>query len=275
MSSVSEAAVRQLHLDDHQVFARIFVSSDGGPIRTLITGREPHATGHFVSVKARRSLPWESMRGELPLLQIAEVASPVQSVMVQPHRLEMLVEGVQKPLVYFPDVVMSVSPRFADALGEGLSFAKAVAEWSPTEIEEQQVTLIVEAKTSNDRRLNDDIYQSKLRLAREVYERLGWRFTQVVDVTGSDWRPIEKAVHEIVLDRDVVVTPHETQMVQDALANGPVTLADISPMLGGGAIALQKAAALHVRRLIVIDLRGRLALDSTVWPFLQAPRTAA
>lgn len=276
MSSVLEVAVRQLHLDDHQVFARIFVSSDGGPIRTLITGREPHATGRFVSVKAGyRALPWESMRGELPLLQLAEVASPVQSVMVQPHRLEMFVEGVKKPLIYFPDVSLSVSRRFADALDDGATFARAVADWVPSEAAEEHVTLIVEAKTNDDRRIHDDVYQSKLRLAHEVYERLGWRFVQVVDVTGPDWRPIAKAVHEIGLDRDVVVSPHETQMVQESLMTGPATLADVSATIGGGAIALQKLAALHVRRLISIDLRGRLALESLVRPMTYSGRAPA
>ena len=98
---------------------------------------------------------------------------------------------------------------------------------------------------------------------------------QVVDVTGPDWRPIAKAVHEIGLDRDVVVSPHETQMVQESLMTGPATLADVSATIGGGAIALQKLAALHVRRLISIDLRGRLALESLVRPMTYSGRAPA
>lgn len=263
-----ELLSRQLHLDDHDIFARVFVAEGGGPIRTIITGREHHATGRFVTVKAgHRALPWESRFGELPMLKIVEVASAVQTVMAQPHRLEMILEGVDEPLVYFPDLHLHVDARFAAALRRGVPFAKACAEWRPDAASEAETReLIVEIKTATDRRNDDPVYQSKLSLAAEVYDRIGWQFVQVIDPTGEGYPRIAHAVHEIALDHDVVVEPYEVQRVLDLLSDGPQMLAAVTEVLGGTVAAVQKASALHVRRLLCIDLVGRLAPDSTVYP---------
>lgn len=258
----------QLLLEDHQIFARIFVAEDGGPIRTLITGREHHATGRFVSVKAgHRALPWESLRGELPALELMEAAPPVHRMMAQPHRLEMIIEGVPAPLVFFPDLRLTVDARFASALAGGVPFLLACAEWRPDASTAGDTReLIVEVKTANDPRNADPVYQSKLALAEEVYGRIGWQFFQFVDPTGLGYSRIAHAVREIVLDHDVIVSPHEVHLAQKALSDGPVTLDAVLDALGGNVAAIQKACALHVRRLLCIDIAGRLAPESMVFP---------
>lgn len=263
-----ELVSRQLHLDDHEVFARVFVAEGGGPIRTIITGRAHHATGRFVTVKAgHRALPWESRLGELPMLKLVEVASAVHTVMAQPHRLEMIVEGAAEPLIYFPDLHLQVDARFATALRRGMPFAKACSDWLPDPASEAETReLIVEIKTATDRRNGDPVYQAKLALAAEVYDRIGWQFIQVIDPTGEGYSRIAHAVHEIALDHDVVVEPFEVQQVLDLLSDGPKMLATVAEVLGGTVAAVQKASALHVRRLLCIDLAGRLAPDSMVYP---------
>lgn len=250
----------------------MFVAEGGGPIRTIITGREHHATGRFVSVKAgHRALPWESRFGELPMLKIVEVASAVHTVMSQPHRLEMILEGVKEPLVYFPDLHLQVDARFAAALASGVPFSRACAEWRPDPASEAATReLIVEIKTATDRRNGDPVYQSKLTLASEVYERVGWQFLQVIDPTGEGYSRIAHAVHEIALDHNVVVEPLEVRLVLDFLQDGPKLLSAVLDVLGGTVAAIQKASALHVRRLLCIDLAGRLAPGSLVYPMPKA-----
>lgn len=264
-----ELLSKELRLEDQEVFARIFVAEDGGPIRTLITGREPHATGRFVAVKAgHRAQPWESFWGELPMLQLCEVAAPVISLLAQPHRLEMIVEGRPDPMVVFPDLGLKVDRRLARDVVGGTPFATACANWLPNlQAGDDPVDLILEIKTKRDRRLHDPLYQAKLALAEEVYSRLGWYFAQVVhDPDERDYGRIAPAVREIALDHDVLVTPHEVQLAADHFRGAPSRLRDLTAVLGDGPVAVKKASALHVRRLLAIDLRGRLSPMSAVFP---------
>lgn len=94
------------------VVARIVRSLDGGPIRQMGMTGSTKPTGTFTSVKGRsRAMPWESMKCELPALQLAEVASPVVSLMAQPHRLELFVRRRRNPLIYFPDLELTVESK--------------------------------------------------------------------------------------------------------------------------------------------------------------------
>lgn len=259
----------RLRLDDFDTFARIYVARDGGPVRTIITGREPHATGRYISVKANhRAQPWESFWGELPMLQLCEAASPVISLLAQPHRLEMVVEGHRDPLIVFPDFQMTVDRRFAEDVCSGTAFTTACANWLPDlKAGDDPVELVVEVKTKRDPRLHDPVYQAKLTLAEEVYARLGWFFVQVVhDPDERDYRRIAPAVREINLDHDVVVTPHDIQVASDHLGGKPTRLRDLARAIGGGTVAIQKISALHVRRSLAVDLRGRLSPKSMVFP---------
>jgi hypothetical protein len=98
-------------------------------------------------------LPWESLRGELPALHMFEAASPVHTIMAQPHRAEMILEGVPKPLVFFPDFHLTVDARFASALARGIPFCTACAEWRPDPATAGETReLVVEVKTADDRR---------------------------------------------------------------------------------------------------------------------------
>lgn len=265
----SDIEAHTLRLDDIGTFARLYVARDGGPIRTIITGREPHATGRYICVKANhRAQPWESFWGELPMLQLCEVAAPVISLLAQPHRIEMIVEGQRHPMVVFPDLGLKVDRRFAEDVCSGTPFATACANWRPDLLAgDDPVNLILEIKTKRDRRLHDPLYQAKLTLAEEVYTRLGWYFTQVVhDPDEQDYGRITPVVREIALDHDVVVTPHEVQIASDHLGGKPSPLRDLLRVLGGGTPAIQKVSALHVRRLLAVDLRGHLSPKSMVFP---------
>ncbi|MFT3940201.1 Tn7 transposase TnsA N-terminal domain-containing protein [Rhodopseudomonas sp.] len=127
---------------------RIVTSNDGGPIRTIINGRQVKATSRYAGFKTKRGLPCEADH-ELGLLEISDVDAAVTEYMTQPHRLEIAVPSQSRPLIYFPDL----RRELADGSIE-----------------------IVETKGKKDRRLQDPDYVFKLEAAREIYESLGWTF---------------------------------------------------------------------------------------------------
>jgi hypothetical protein len=68
MSGLRKLIVRrEIELSEEGIIATIRESETGGPVRPLITGREPHPTGRPLCIKAgHRSLPWESIKVEYP-----------------------------------------------------------------------------------------------------------------------------------------------------------------------------------------------------------------
>src|SRR5271156_68870 len=91
---------------NQRTFGTMHESETDGPSRRLITGREPHPTGSIVCVKSGfRKVTWESMDSEMPLIQLAEIASPIRYIKSQPHRLEMkVIDGPSPILQFFPDL---------------------------------------------------------------------------------------------------------------------------------------------------------------------------
>ena len=255
---------RQLELDRELIFAHIFVSLDGGPVRTIINGLHNKPTGREYMIKsAFRAAPWESMRGERSFMRLCEVASPVRSYLAQPHRLEMQIIGDIDRWVYFPDARIEVDEGFADMLKRGVPFAEAVADWHPDMTLGRDAVLLVEIKTDKDRRAQDDLYRAKLGLAREVYERLGWQFAEVLTSRDLAVPKIERAVHEMCLDHDTSITAEDVRVARECTGSG-VDLGQLITELGGRPLGMAKAAALHVRRVISLGLEEGLAEHTAV-----------
>jgi hypothetical protein len=239
------------------VVARIVRSTDGGPIRQISKHGGAKPTGTFVSLKAgNRAMPWESIKCELPALELAEVASPVVSLLAQPHRLELIVRGRRDPLIYFPDLELTVEPGLYNRLIAKQPFAEAMLEWRPDRSRSGSYrTVIVEVKDDDDPRNDDRQYQRKLHLAAKVYQNLGFGF--VVVVRSRDLACIDLGLmHEVALDRYTAVSPIDTDICMRWLTSsgGVGTLGGLVMRLGGGARGRAKAAALHVRRVISMDL---------------------
>lgn len=195
------------------VVARIVRSTDGGPIRQISKHGGAKPTGTFVSLKAgNRAMPWESIKCELPALELAEVASPVVSLLAQPHRLELYVRGRRSPLIYFPDLELTVEPGLYNRLIAKQPFAEAMLEWRPDRSRSGSYrTIIVEVKDDDDPRNDDRQYQRKLHLAAKVYQNLGFGFVVVVhsrDLAGIDL----DLMHEVALDRYTAVSPIDTDI---------------------------------------------------------------
>lgn len=246
--------------------ARIVAADNGGPKRLIISGRRTTPTGTFVSLKAgSRAMPWESVHCELPMLEICEVASPIFSLMAQPHRLEMRVKGQWGPLIYYPDLLVQAASDFVESVVSGEPFVLAARRWRPSGSRAKPRTLIIEVKDDADCRNSDLEYQDKLKLARQVYESIGYGFITVVRS-----RDIECADHgttsSIVLDRFTSVSTRDVERAFGCIDahGGQASLDDVAEVLGGGPFGKAKAAALHVRRTLCIDLSGPLGAHSGV-----------
>lgn len=249
-----------------RTFARIVTSDEGGPKRLIISGRRRSPTGTFVALKAgARAMPWESMRCELPMLELCEVASPVYGLMAQPHRLEMAVRGVSGPLVYYPDLELEAASDFVDDVCSGTPFATAARRWRPSGRKAVPARLVVEVKDDADKRNDDSEYQDKLRLARETYARVGRRF--VVVTRSRDLQCADRvSITSLALDRFAQVGALDAQLALRCVAarGAAACFADVVGALGGGSLGRAKASALHVRRVLSIDLGGPLLPFSKV-----------
>lgn len=258
---------REIELQDQRTFAYIYHRSDGGPVRELITGRSRIPVGKTICIKAdMRAVPWQSMQAEKAMVEMCEVATPVHRLMTQPHKLEMKVIGEHRPWVFYPDMSLYVAVNFADMLDEGVPFGLAVADWRPIYGNAHTVPLIIEVKDDEDTRLDDADYLLKLDLASKVYNRIGWRFRTVLKSRDIDIPMMEKSIRGIMLDHDTSVLPSDIDAVRSALPmqSYPSNLRTVTRALGGGARGRAKAAALHVRRVISIDLTHDLAPDTPV-----------
>lgn len=257
---------REIELKQLRTFARIEVAEDGGPILDLITGREPHPVGIKCCIKSgMRALQWESMRAELPMIEMCEVASPVHWMMTQPHELFMKVTGEHREWMYRPDMHLKVDATFANRLQDGTSFQKAVRQWTPGQGADHLVNLIVEVKHPDDPRYEDPVYERKLDLARQVYEAIGWRFSRVVHPEQVPTPTISKSIREIMLDHDTSLSPADIDVVRRVMGpNGQASLKDLSEALGVRHHGIAKCAALHVRRIVSIDLEQDMGPETTV-----------
>lgn len=246
------------------VVARIVTSNDGGPIRRIISGRSRRPTGTFTSVKAGgRAMPHESVEGERQAMWVAEAATCVRKMLAQPHRLEILVSGRPKPLKYFPDLLVDMDEEAASRLAAKRPFAQAVFAPPGNRGGDWSRSVVLEIKTKSDRRMEDADYRLKLRLARRVYEGLGVVFA-VVQAETDLLAPDPSAVKRIVINRHVAIDSRDIEIATSRVQAGPVALEDLTASLDPGHRGISKAFALHVRRVISIDMTGRVGAKTAV-----------
>ncbi len=214
------------------VAARIVERDDGAPVRLSKYGRRKKANGAYFSAKSGRHLPWES-RLELRDLQRAEVRADVISSRVQPHTLELIIDGVKAR--YTPDR--------EDILVGGR-------------------TEIVEVKGNAEQMTPE--YWVKLKHARAVYEALGYSF-RVAEESEINAQPSLSVVERIQADRCTKVTAPEVLAVQQYLrTRGPSPLAAVRQVLPCGPSSFAKLCALAVSRIIEIQVDKAIGPSSTI-----------
>lgn len=125
--------------------ATLVLSSSGGSIRTIVTGRRVITTGVYASRKAGRAQPYESMN-ERAFFMHCEVDTNIVDYRAQPFGFEFIIDGVKR--AYLADAATLSADGTID---------------------------VIEVK--NDRRaLRDPHHSLKLAAVREICDRLGWRF---------------------------------------------------------------------------------------------------
>jgi len=236
---------------------RIVRSNEGGPLRRILSGGRPSRTGFYSARKSQgRHLPWESRPAELPAIQLCDISWRVASVMSQPHRLDIFVRGQAVPLHYIPDLGLTVEPSFAQDICSGVPLAVAATAWEPRPVLSAcNVQLFLEIKNDDDPRNDDRQYQSKTKLANEVYGKLGYYFAVVNRSDGIDCIDLA-AMREITADRFCKVSKTDALFVQDYLTDrgGCSLLSELINALGGLPTAMAAIAALHFDRVLCIEL---------------------
>ncbi len=249
------------------VVSRIVSSADSGPLRRIINGRALKPTGTFISLKAgSRAMPWESEKCELPVLELAEYSTRIISLLSQPHRLELFVKGGAQPLLYFPDLEVTVEDDFLQDLRSGMPFSEAALLWRPKRNRNTaKQRLVLEIKDDNDRRNDDPVYQRKLELAREVYSKIGIHFLTIKRSKDIDCGAM-RILREVLMDRYTRVTPVDLDAVTTHLdeAGGLTSFDGLVDSLGGGIAGRAKALALHFRRAVSIDFFATACLTRPV-----------
>jgi hypothetical protein len=267
---ISWKTAEQLEFEfrNQRTFGSVHESETGGPSRRLITGREPHPTGSIVCVKALfRAVTWESMDSEMPLIPLAEVSSPILSVKSQPHRLDMKVIGGTSPtLSFFPDFEFVVDARLLADLERGEPFWAAVLRWEPNHESFDCRKLIVETKRDDDRRAKEADYLDKLDVAHEFYRRVGSSFVHLRASKDLPSGQVAQAVKRVWSRALTSVTVRDIARVSRVIegAGGCVSYEEASAAIAAGPAGRSKLHALHVRRVVRIDLLNGLTPASRV-----------
>jgi hypothetical protein len=194
--------------------------------------------GAFPSVKVRRAQPFVGSN-ERRYIHICEADGRVVQYWMQPHRLEMHVDGYDRPLIYFPDV--------------------------RREMEDGTIE-IVELKSSLAQIDSDPAYALKLALAAKVYAEKGWRFSLE---TGEDNFSMGLLfctnASRVAHDNTTRITTADWMRLHEHMEGrgGTSSYTDVSAALCGAKIAAPGAGraklhALVVRRAVRIDLGLRL-----------------
>lgn len=247
------------------VVATIVRSEEGGPLRRIITGRKTKPTATVPCLKSGfRNMPVESMKCELPTLQISEVATAVHALMSQSHRLEIYIEGEDAPLIYFPDLELEVEPQFLQNIQRGVPFAEAASHrllGTPSRLCKK---LVVEVKDDDDPRNCDEVYQEKLELARQAYRMKGIHF--IVIRRSVDLKPSLLATFvPIALNAMTSVDARHSAIAVAVLGSeGVGHYGRLLEAFGGGPRGEATLHALQVRRVISIDLRSPITGASVV-----------
>lgn len=215
--------------------ARIVMTPDGSPIRSVITGRRVIVTGFYSSRKAGRALPFESMN-EAAMLKHCEVDTRVLDYRSQPFRFEFVLDGA--PRTYIADCV-----RLLD----------------------DETIEVVEVKGARNR-LGDADYLQKLDRVRHICCELGWRFSIMTRKRLFEPPATYANIDLIQSRRLVVINLPRAYEVLDHLdrERGSSSLGAISRLLGPGPLGSAMAQAMMVRRWINIDIASPLTDQSMV-----------
>lgn len=224
--------------------ALLVVTPDGGPLRSILTGRRIIVTGFYDSQKAGRALPFESMN-EAALLKYCEVDTRVVDYLSQPFRFEFVMGG--KKRIYLADC--------ARLLDDG-------------------TVEVVEAK--GDRfSIGDLDYVQKLDCVRDLCLELGWRFKVITRKRLLEPAAVHANVEFIQSRRHVPVDTLSAHRAIERILHddGRSTLGRLAEIWTSWQSGLAAIQSMMVRRRLAIDIRSPISRDSYASLISQAPAT--
>jgi hypothetical protein len=211
------------------------MTPDGGPIRSVLTGRRVIVTGFYSSRKAGRALPYEGMN-EQALLKRSEVETSVVDYRAQPFRFELVIDGRKR--IYIADCVRLLSNGNVE---------------------------VVEVKGRLKQAPSPD-YMEKLSAVGEICDRLGWQF-RVLSHRHLFEPEIVYANIDLIQSRrtvrfDQIHAYRALELIERE--GGETQLGQLADTLGARPIGMAIAQAMMVRRLVSIDLSRPLGAESKV-----------
>lgn len=213
--------------------ATLVTTPCGSPIRTIVTGRKVMTTGVYVSRKAGRALPFESMN-ERAFFMHCEVDTDVEDYRAQPFRFEFVIDGRKR--TYIADCARLM----ADGALE-----------------------VVEVK-SDHRALKDPDYAAKIQRVRTLCEHVGWRFRVVTKSNLFEPVYFFRNVDDIQSWRMTTYSDADVFRSAARLQNGSATVGELAGELGQTTDGAAKLKAMMVKRVIRIDLTQPLSTSSSV-----------
>lgn len=215
--------------------ARLVMTPDGRPIRSIITGRRTIVTGSYASRKAGRAFPYEGMN-EPCFFMHCEVDTKVVDYRAQPFRFEFVRDGDK--LIYIADCVRLLSDGSIE---------------------------VVEVK--NDRRaLRDPHYAAKLALVGDSCAALGWTFRIVLKEQLISPAHVFANIDAVQARRMTSFGPKHVYLATNHLhrAGGQSELGTLADHLGCPRLGASITQAMMVRRIVEIDLSRPLSPQSPV-----------
>lgn len=224
--------------------AILVVSSDGGSLRSVLTGRRVIPTGFLTSRKTGRAMPFEGMN-EAALLKYCEVDTRVVDYLSQPFRFEFVLDGAKR--IYIADC--------ARVLDDG--------------------TLEVIEVKGEHTRLGDPDYAAKLERVSQLCAELGWRFRLVTRRQMLGPKVVFANVDFIQSRRQVMFDEACACRAIEHLerAGGEASLGRLAEFWGGWQKGLAALQAMMVRRWLAIDVTAPISPESFATILELAPAT--
>jgi hypothetical protein len=204
--------------------ATLVLPTNGGSIRSIITGRRIITTGVYASRKSGRAHPYESMN-ERAFFMHCEVDTNIVDYRAQPFRFEFVLGGTKR--TYIADAVVLLADGTVEAI-----------------------------EIKNDRRfLQDPDYQLKLNAVADICKQVGWSFRiflkEALFTPSTRWQAIEDIQSWAFT---AYTTADVYQVAQYLYRRGSRELGEVADCLGRRALGIAKLKAMMVARIVDMDL---------------------
>lgn len=212
--------------------ATLVFSQDGGPVRTIATGRRVIPTGVYPSRKAGRPLPWESQH-EQKFFYFSEVDTDVVTYRAQLFRIDFK----EANRSYIVDCVRQLS----------------TGQIEVAEIKKNK-SLIGTAE-----------YQKKLNAVRNVCRQLGWNFRLILGDRLQEPQWYYDAIFDIQSWRLTQYTSEDIYRVAHSVGSrGSIPMELLAQDLGGEQLGAAKLKAMMIQRVVRLDLSSPLSGSTPV-----------